>query len=505
MGYRDDVRRAAHAVPGWETAVVVGWFAAFTVLASFFPRSGDDWPWGSGEGIARLHIFFAGINGRYAGDFAVLGLTRAGLLTPVVVSLVVTATLVLVLELSRNRTPVGYGLVGVLFLAMPVGLWREGVVWLSGFSNYVLGALTLLLFLLVVRGEWEGEERRPRPLTMVVTFVVAVIGQLFMEYVTLAIVVLSVGSVVVVRRRTGRWPVTGLVWAAGALVGAVLMFSNSAYRNLAAGKSYQKVQATSGAGAVKDLAIKVLDTLPTYAVVDNMALNAALALLLCLAVAVRGRAGTWSGRLVVVLSGCFLVLTTTLWFVERHRVLPEAARGLAAVAAVLLLAAVVLAALTVVTAPRRRNSLLLFSLAIVLMLGPLALVNPVGPRCFYPTYVVFLVIVSLVAREVADAVPAFDGLAAGLPLLVGALALLTPMFVIYTTMDHAAEHRLERVRAQVAAGHHHVRIRPLPYHQYVHDGDPFWSLLYTRYKTYYGLPADLDLRLEPNPYLAKKP
>jgi hypothetical protein len=45
-----------------------------------------------------------------------------------------------------------------------------------------------------------------------------------------------------------------------------------------------------------------------------------------------------------------------------------------------------------------------------------------------------------------------------------------------------------------------VDIRPLPHPYFVHDGDPYWSLLAARFKAYYGIPSDIAVNLEPNPW-----
>ena len=59
------------------TLLVLGpLFVALSGLAFLFPLSGDDWSWGSSDGIGRLRDSFAGYNGRYLGNLSVLVLTR---------------------------------------------------------------------------------------------------------------------------------------------------------------------------------------------------------------------------------------------------------------------------------------------------------------------------------------------------------------------------------------------------------------------------------------------
>jgi hypothetical protein len=488
------------AVSRWEAGVLASWVVVFTVLALHFPRSGDDWAWGSHEGPDRLRVFFQGLNGRYGGDLLILLLVRAGPLAAAVVSLVVVATLWLVLHLARARTPFGYAIVSGLFLLMPVGVWREGVVWLSGFVNYAVSALVLTAFLAIAQTEWLGTVARTWPRLALVA-AVGFVGQTFMEHVSLAICVLSVVLVILHRWNQGRWPIYTSTWAIAAVCGAVVMFANPAYRNAASGRAYQQVQATSGDGALTELVRKGLDTLSTQAVVDNVALNVLLvALVIILIVSRRGLAWARGGG---VIAGAVVILLvmTGLALLERTSNPPTLVRALAGVAAVGLLGLLVLVGSTLVRPGPRRWAVLTACGAVVCMVGPLLLVNPIGPRCFYPTYIALLIVIASFAGEVRDERPTVERTAVTAPLALLSVALMLHMMVVYFTIHGAVDRRLDHVRAVVAAGHSKVTIRPLPYSDHLHDGDPYWSLLQTRFKAYYGFPPELKVRLVPNPWL----
>ncbi len=49
----------------WEYFLYAGALLVFAYLKYLFPYSGDDWAWGSVEGLERLSTFFQGYNGRY--------------------------------------------------------------------------------------------------------------------------------------------------------------------------------------------------------------------------------------------------------------------------------------------------------------------------------------------------------------------------------------------------------------------------------------------------------
>jgi len=494
-------RRAAR-VPRWEAFTLTAWFVVFSVLAEYFPRTGDDWAWGSHEGTDRLAKFFQGINGRYGGDLAIIGLTRSGPVAALVVSAVVCASLFLVLHLASNRTPLGYAVAAALFLLMPRGVWRESVVWLAGFVNYAVAAFAFLCFFAVVQAEWHGRWRKPGMVRLAMVALGAFAGQFFIEHVTLCICVVSLILTVLLRRRDGRFPRYTSAWTVGAFIGAAVMFSNSAYGRAASGSGYQQAVSLSGPHALHRIAVRTLDYLPTQAVVWNIAFNGVLAVLLVALVALSGNLGTRAGKAVVVLAAGYLIVSYGLSFIERNgHHTGERIRAFATVAALLMLAALVVSALSIVRSNQRRWTVLVACTSLVCMVGPLILVNPVGPRQFYPTYLVLLVLVSVIAAEVRERAPALERRLAWAPVQLVSIGLISYLLVVYVTIHNAIDHRVNYVRAQVQAGQTQVNIAPLPYSYFVHNGDPFFSVLYSRFKEYYSIPQELKLRLEPNPWL----
>lgn len=493
---------AVRGLARWELLTVGVWFVVFSVLAEFFPRTGDDWAWGDQEGVHRLDIFFQGINGRYAGDLAILGLTRSGPFAALIVSATVCATLVLVLQLGGNRTPLGYGAVSVLFLLMPLGTWREAVVWLSGFANYAFAALTLIVFLALMQAEWCGRLRAATAGRLVLVAIASFVGQMFMEHVTFCICIVGLAVSVAYRRRRGRWAPYSTTWTLAAFVGAAVVLANPAYRHVASGtQGYQKSE-LSGPHALRNLAVRLLDYLPTQAVVDNVYLNAALAACLVVVAVTGGRLRTIAGKAVLALTLGFVLLSYGLWIAERrHAHLPEHTRAFAAVATALLLAALLVAALTLIESRERAWAITLACGALIAMTLPLLVVNPIGPRVFYPTYILFLIVLSALLGEVRAAVPLLRHAVTSAPLHVASIGLMVALFVIYGTIHNALEQRLEHVRQAARAGATVVDITPLPYSYYVHNGDPFFSVLQHRFSAYYGLPKDMRIKLTPNPWL----
>jgi hypothetical protein len=486
----------------FEATVLATFFVLTSALAFLFPRSGDDWAWGSQLGINRLTNLFRDYNGRYAGDLAILGLTRIPLLAPLILGATLTLTIFLVLDVTNNHSKPGLLLTILLFLLMPLGTWRESVVWLSGYSNYALAGLCILIYLRSVNREWLGITRqRPGVAALATIACFGFVAALFVEHVTLYLVAAGVLSLVCFRYRFGRFSARSIAWAVSFLVGAVVMFSNSAYRQATSADS-QKIYQKSLGSPLKVMFETTVDQISTLGVTHNVALNVVVVIMLAVLLR-RASATSVTSRLEVTvllcLAGLYVALTSCLAIADRYLTLRLAARTLNGVAALVLLAVLVLASLLVVQNVQRRVQILVCCGSLLVLVAPLVLVSPVGPRCFYPTYLFFLAIVNLLMKEV---LPESDDLAVRrLTRVVGVLsaAAFATFFVIYGIQHNADSERLSQIREQVAAGATAVTIKPLPFGNYVHYPDPKTRLWEFRYELFHHLPLSLKITVSPGP------
>ncbi len=490
-----------------EWVLLLALFVLLTVLASRFPWSGDDWAWGSVEGVDRVRSFFADYNGRYGGNLVVYALTRAGRLTWVVVAASLVATLWLVVDLSGRRTPLRYAVALLLFLAMPQDIWRQGVVWVSGFTNYGLAALGLLVYLARARTLWFAPVRRvPAALRVPAAVVTAFVAALFIEHVTLYLVGASLLFVAVhlVARRSPSGE--GLGWALGFLAGAAAMFSNGAYRRALDGSStYQRLgEATDAAGNAVPLGDKILGQVSAWVAGENTLVNVTLVVLVCVLAGRAHRDGVrqWPAVAVVLGVGA-LVVTVPLRVIAGQSALPPEVLRFSGLGLGLLVAMLVVTAAALVRDRYRRVCVAAATGSVVLVAAPTAVVQPIGPRLFYPVYVLFLVVVVLLLAEALPermpdpVVPRLATAATGC-----ALALLTTHVIVYALIHKAQDARVTTVRQAVDRGATEVAVDPLPFRGAVHGADPVDDVLEGRYKRFYRIPERIEITVRP--YVLKR-
>jgi hypothetical protein len=478
-------------------------FLAVFALSYLVPFSADDWTWGSEIGWARLEDHFAGYNGRYVSNLAILLLTRVPVLVPFLVAAGITLTIYLLLDLTDNRTFLGYGVALTLFLGMPVDVWRQTVLWASGFVNYAASGLAMLVFLCAAKREWARPAgRKVRLRAYVGILLVGFVSTLLMEHVTLYLLAASLVFVVVHRRTFGAFSKVGLAWLFAFLAGAAVMFTNSAYRAAFGGYSngYQHIDTIGSEGSLPvRMLSKLAEPISAYVATQNVLVDVAVVVLVLLLVHARGEAISRGRRRALQITAvAFLVLVSVLrlarlllWQTLEYKVLSLLAGGL-------LLALLVTVAHAVVQDGARRVQLYVGAASVVVLVAPLTLVDPLNPRCFYASYLVLLAIVSVLLKE---AVERIEGLrrSRSLPLAATglAVALYAPFFMAYWVAHAAADARIEQLRAAVAAGEDRVEISAMPFFDQLHKPDPggeFWD---TRFKLYYGLPEDLEIVIVP--------
>ena len=213
-------------------AVLLIFLAACLYIDWKVPYTHDDWDWGLPVGVERLVT--AGLNSRYAGTALVLAMTRSQLFKTLVMGggmfLIPWLASCLATEKGEERA-VWTAAGGAALFSMPMVSWQQTFGWVSAFANFVAGAAVMLGVLLLWKKTFSKKSGHPIPLAGAL-FVLCLAGQLFAENQTLALTGAGVVTgVYALASRRGRLP--ALAGMAGCLLGALLMFGNPLYGQLA--------------------------------------------------------------------------------------------------------------------------------------------------------------------------------------------------------------------------------------------------------------------------------
>lgn len=473
-------------------------FAVFALLVFLFPYSGDDWAWGSEIGIERLKNHFDNYNGRYAGNLLVMALTRSKLLDIIVTAFSLVCVCVFPKLYSGSDRFATLPLAFTLFLLTPKTIWAQSVVWTAGFSNYIPPILLLVLYLIIVRNIFEDGAPQYNKYLPIVTAVTGFTASLFMENVTIYGLALSAAVIIFSFVKYRRFFAVQLTHLAGCIAGTALMFSNSAYGAIAGAKDGYRSTAISE-GLLNTL-IAHVNTIVTHYFVNNIPMILAVTVL-CSALAFIFIKDSNYGKKqkAAKVSIIINIVSFALFLLKRPLMLLAGGRGTAVFNLIALLAVLAhfctVFALVIICIEDRNKMLksLFMLLSIPVLIAPLLVVNPIGPRCFFPPYfigIIFCVclfdyitdIVSLSERQVFTMNTAFS--AAGATMLIF-------MLVIYVPIHSYDVKRNEYAVKQAEAGYETVTLCKLPHKAYVWTGDPDKKPWNTRYKLFYGLDQNI--------------
>lgn len=270
--------------------------AFFAVFYYFLPLAGDDWAWGSQLGIERLKNGFDGYNGRYLGNLLIILVSRS------VAAKVVLCTLFMFLLIfilsrifdnlsGRKKSASNYALalISVLFLVLPnqisfgdvqpFQIFGSTIGWLSGFTNYVVPSVLILIFYyFAISKEYNSKA------VYILLFFDGILSCLCVEHYTLFCLIFSFGTIVYRFYFYKKICKKSLFFFVGSVIGAAIMFLNSSYRLMQKGNTADNQRAVGFIGSLKNYAAYVFpaNTNKTVVLVFEIVLLIVIALILLL-------------------------------------------------------------------------------------------------------------------------------------------------------------------------------------------------------------------------------
>ncbi|KRN27709.1 hypothetical protein IV38_GL001922 [Lactobacillus selangorensis] len=371
-------------------------FAFFAYLSATLPITGDDFGWASGFGA---NYFKSGrwltYDGRYLGDWLIITMMRVRWFKIVVYAAGFTGILYLIsLFFPKRRLFYTVGSF-VLLMGMPVTLFAQTFGWNAGFVNYVPSVLVPLGMLYLFRKYlyYQSVPLRKRTDYWLTAFILplAILGQFFAEHITLFNVVLSIaalGYFWYFQKQKARF-----LWgyAAGSVIGALLMFSDGAYHSVAKNADqYRHVKLS-----LDTVLATIRNTLFT-----NLASKNLLILLVVSVVALFliVRADWKLSHKVLLgvslwLEPLYQIFLRTTGISHTHLIL-NVNMGLT-----LLYFVALLVFLWRCLPHKQAAELTSYLVMAILLVAPFAVASPVGPRCFFASYILLILFTLLLISE----------------------------------------------------------------------------------------------------------
>lgn len=135
-------------------------------------------------------------------------------------------------------------------------------------------------------------------------------------------------------------------------------------------------------------------------------------------------------------------------------------------------------------------------MSILCVTAPLTLVSPIGSRCFFPTYVMFICLCCELAKllpvsfhkEIAKYCDVYE------ICKIVCITILAFYIIIFYRIYRVDNTRMEHIQNEISKGVYEIEILHYPYEQYIWYGTPSaGSTEEERYKMFYNLPAEIRL------------
>lgn len=483
--------------------IIIGITLIFLIfLCYLFPYTGDDWAWGSSIGEDRLQSFFEDYNGRYAGNIIVMLLTRSNIIKTIVMTVVIWGMAYLSYRIVNKEKISLFVLFIILFFAMSRTIFRQGIVWTAGFTNYAISTFLILIYFYILTLK-HSERKVWNVIKLISVFLLAVVNSLFAEHVTIYLVVIDLIILVYERIKNKKINKIVLVHLIGAVIGAILMFTNGAYGMIANDQDGYRSMPVDGISSIFQKISENFVTVYQELITNNVLLIIVLTILLIGIIYKYFKENTVKNSLKIILYGISMFLIGVTAYIVVRNINPswlillkeDLTQYFEFAISVIYFICILILTYLCITDKNKKVRILFSWLSISILSAQMFIVQPIGGRCFLPMYVFFL----LIALEIYDYL--IDK--SEKQKLLNIIMITACMFIavyfssIFLYIHHIDSERKEYLLEETAKGSKEILLTHLPYEQYLWTATPFkendiWE---DRIKLFYHIPEDVNLKI----------
>ena len=480
-------------------------FAFLFVLTYYFPYSNDDWAWGSSVGLERLQSGFKDYNGRYLGNLLVILLTRSNILKSLFMTITYFGIGYLIKKIvNKNNNGIMVFSILMLFLINRF-VFRETIVNTSGFTNYTFNILLVLIFIAYIKDLFKKIDFKEKRYNLVLLFILGVTSTLFMEHITTYLLALCVFICIYSYIKYKKIPKSYLVYFAGVIIGSIIMFTNGAYLHVVKGDDFYRT-VTTKQSLIVTMARNYFNKIQTNAFSRNLITNLVVSILMfgiTYKFLTNNKVTKWKKyslellNYISVFYSVFLIIGNMFDF--------KVVTGTSHYVTGFMTAIYCLSLLLIVLLIFFDNSkyydksigckLVFYMVSIVIILGPLLVLTPVGYRCSSPAIVIYILLASeLYNLLIADK----NGYILRIMLLVLVIVLGSYLH-IYHNVYVSNNERYESIKKQISMNMNPVYIKRNGYEKYIWKNNPVSETWEKRLLDFYGLDTNVRIKtLEPN-------
>lgn len=464
-------------------------FLVFT-LCWIFPYTGDDWAWGSSIGIDRWNSWFQNYSGRYVGNMIVLILTRFRFLRAAVMAVCMVGMSYMFVKISNCKHYISLFVIALQFAA-PKEILRQSIVWTSGFSNYVTSITLFILYIFLITCVFSDQNRLV--VKSILLFLLGYLSAMIVEHITIMQIIVGMGIVFWTWIKKWRHKSIYIFYLLGSVLGTITMFSNECYASAVAGTDGYRSIATS----MSELCVKIcdnyFDTIGKQMILNNIILELFAAVVVTILYMQKINEGKDQRH---ILEGSVVLIDVSVLYGLITRINNSWSQSYAlgkyidGFVNLVFWSALIIFTLFMTIEESKKARMLMIVFGIVCACGSLLMVSPIGPRCFFASYVL-MIWYCVECLSLITINPEWKGMVLKITLMMTGL-ILCMNFAIYGALYKQDKQQLEMIRKAERDGNEEVVVQVFQYEDYLHCAriNGIWA---ERYKLFYGISPDLKI------------
>ena len=468
-------------------------FIFLLLLCSLFPYSHDDWAWGSKIGIERLNAKFYNYNGRWIGNLLALILTRSYTLKTIISALTLTLNLFLIDKIIDSRKKIVKNFELLITIAIPHLILMQSVAWVSGFTNYVFSTMLILLYLYFNRNIINSKYEKKSYFFAPLLFILGLSSALCVEHLTIYTVIISLFFVIYIFVKERKIDLNNVFYLVGSMCGSIMMFSNEAYHSITNNlDTYRNISPISNAIS------NYFNSISKDLIINNYLLNIIISIILLVLIfktSFSKKIINYIKCIVIATLSIFPIYTIVIKMINISSVF-KYINYINGLLAGIYYVAIFISLLMIIKKEKIVKYLFIF-FSIIIMTGPLLVVSPIGSRCFYTQYILYGILVAMLAHELFSNIKTSNQFEKYLEKMVLLTALL--FFCVYLLV-YFNIYRLNNERQKYLNVHikeNNIILPVVPSNEFVWSLNPNTDEFIRRYKLFYGVKETTNIKFVP--------
>ena len=467
---------------------ILKWILVFLFILSIIimcPLTGDDW--GLGTKYSNLFAAFKlaigywkTFNGRVLGSMFVYFMNAHPLLRYFSETAIIFLTIYFLTKFKQDKNSKTFLIVLLLFLGISPMMFREVIAWESGFWNFAVPPLMSVIYLYYVKDIFFKKNVKFKMNHIIISFLCGFFMNLFIEHSSIFSVILGIGIIIFIFflfRKVYNIEISFLI---GAIIGCSLMFLSPMYR----------ADTIRGAEWFKELNIfgKIIYNLKSSTWLGDILFNNKVLMILLCYIFLKDfkkekRPYKIFTIIVVLITTYNLIFNTvklnSLMFYNKIKLL------------LLIIYGICIISILFIKYYKRNNKkfwwLLGILISAVMVALPLLAAFGIGPRCFYNSYVLYIIFVIYYIEDLKFDSFKFVIIDIGLALVL--LFIVISNFIVAKERESVLKEASENKSST-------VYLKRYPFKDYIHqEGNPCTEYHMYMFKKWFKLKEDIDIIL----------